>query len=60
MLELYEKSLKKVELDQVLSMLAECAGSQEGKTACMMVRPSSDVDDVNVMLQETAQAYEYR
>lgn len=58
MLELYEKSLKKVELDQVLSMLAECAGSQEGKTACMMVRPSSDVDDVNIMLQETAQAYE--
>ena len=31
MSELYDKSLQKLELDRVLSMLAECAGSTEGK-----------------------------
>ena len=35
MSELYEKSLLKLELDQVLSLLAECAGSTEGKAACL-------------------------
>lgn len=34
MLKLYEKSLYKLELDKVLAMLAECAGSEEGKQAC--------------------------
>ena len=34
MSELYEKSLLKLELDQVLNLLAECAGSMEGKAAC--------------------------
>ena len=34
MSELYEKSLLKLELDQVLGLLAECAGSTEGKAAC--------------------------
>ena len=31
MSELYEKSLYKLELDQVLALLSECAGSSEGK-----------------------------
>ena len=31
MSELYEKSLRKLELDQVLALLAECAGSEGGK-----------------------------
>lgn len=46
MSELYEKSLHKLELDQVLQLLAECAGSTEGKAACLKLRPSSDLDDV--------------
>ena len=35
MSELYEKSLLKLELDQVLALLAECAGSHDGKEACI-------------------------
>ena len=35
MSELYEKSFYKLELDQVLALLADCAGSSEGKARCM-------------------------
>ena len=56
MSELYEKSLQKLELDRVLSMLAECAGSTEGKEACMRLRPTSDLEDVRLMLEQTTAA----
>ncbi len=56
MSELYEKSLLKLELDQVLEQLASCAGSKGGKEACMRVRPSSDLEDVNLMLEQTTAA----
>ena len=56
MSELYEKSLHKLELDQVLQLLAECAGSSEGKTACARIQPSSDLDEVRDMLDETSAA----
>lgn len=56
MSELYEKSLLKLELDQVLEQLAACAGSQGGKQACLRVRPSSDLEDVNLMLEQTTAA----
>lgn len=56
MSELYEKSLLKLELDQVLELLAQCAGSQEGKEACRTLRPSSDLEDVQILLQETTAA----
>ncbi|MBR7123151.1 MAG: endonuclease MutS2 [Oscillospiraceae bacterium] len=56
MSELYERSIKKLELSQVLSLLAECAGSMEGRQACMSLTPSSDLDDVNLMLEETTVA----
>ena len=56
MSELYEKSLLKLELDLVLQQLAECAGSAGGKEACLRVRPSSDLEDVELMLQQTAAA----
>ena len=56
MIKLYEKSLYKLELDQILSMLADCAGSEEGKTACRALMPTSDLDDVNVLLAETTAA----
>ena len=56
MSELYEKSLLKLELDQVLQLLAECAGSRGGKEACLLVRPSSDLEDVNEMLAQTTAA----
>ena len=56
MSELYEKSLLKLELDQVLAQLAECAGSAEGKSACMALRPQSDLEEVQLMLDQTTAA----
>ncbi|MBQ7801812.1 MAG: endonuclease MutS2 [Oscillospiraceae bacterium] len=56
MSELYEKSLQKLELDQVLALLAECAGSTEGKAACMALRPNSDLEEVRLMLDQTTAA----
>ena len=56
MSELYEKSLIKLELDQVLALLAECAGSAEGKESCLHLRPTSDLEDVQAMLDETTAA----
>lgn len=56
MSELYEKSLLKLELDQVLALLADCAGSEGGKESCLRLRPTSDLEDVNTMLQQTTAA----
>ena len=56
MSELYEKSIFKLELDQVLHLLAECAGSAEGKAKCLALRPVSDLDDVKKLLSETTAA----
>lgn len=56
MSELYDKSLQKLELDQVLELLAGCAGSDDGKFACLQLRPSSDLDEVVQMLEETTAA----
>ena len=56
MSELYEKSLIKLELDQVLAMLAVCAGSSEGKAACLRLRPVSDLEDVRKLLEQTTAA----
>lgn len=56
MSELYEKSLQKLELDQVLSLLTECAGSSDGKAACRALRPVSDLETVKELLDETTAA----
>ena len=56
MSELYEKSLIKLELDQVLALLAESAGSEEGKASCLRLRPSSDLEEVENLLAETTAA----
>lgn len=58
MSELYRKSLLKLELDRILTMLSECAGSVEGKTECMQIDPVSDLDTVNELLAETSDAYD--
>lgn len=57
MLTLYEKSLQKLELSQILAMLSDCAGSEEGKSACLLLQPSTDIDDVHTMLDETTAAF---
>ncbi|MBQ8359232.1 MAG: endonuclease MutS2, partial [Oscillospiraceae bacterium] len=56
MSELYEKSRLKLELDRVLSMLADCAGSIDGKAACLALMPSSDLEQVQQWLAETTAA----
>ena len=56
MSELYDKSLIKLELDQVLSLLAECAGSQGGKESCLQLRPTSDLEEVELLLRQTTAA----
>ena len=56
MSELYEKSLLKLELDQVLELLSGCAGSIGGKEACLRLRPNSDLEEVELMLQQTTAA----
>ena len=56
MTELYNKSITKLELDQVLAILADCACSAEGKRLCMQLRPVSDVEDVCSLLDETTAA----
>ncbi len=56
MSELYEKSLIKLELPLVLEQLATCAGSQGGKEACLRLRPTSDLEDVNLLLEQTTAA----
>ena len=58
MVELYKRSLNKLELDQVLIMLADCAGSDEGKRSCRDITPESDVDTVRRMLDETSSAFD--
>ena len=54
---LYERSQTKLELDIVLERLSQCAGSQDGKTACLALRPTSDLEDVQAMQAETAAAF---
>ena len=58
MFDLYANSLKKVELDQVLALLADCASSEDGKNTCYNIIPQSDLEDVCTMLSETSAAYE--
>ena len=56
MSELYERSIIKLELDKVLALLADCAGSKEAKAACLRLHPVSDLDDVRALLEETSAA----
>ena len=56
MTELYEKSLHKLELPLVLERLAQCAGSAEGKAACLALKPESDLELVRSLLEETTAA----
>ncbi len=56
MTDLYSKSIQRLELDQVLSMLADCASSTEGKAACLQLQPSSDLETVCQLLEQTTAA----
>ena len=56
MSELYEKSRLKLELNLVLEQLSNCAGSNDGKSACLSLMPSSDLEEVQKWLDETTAA----
>ena len=56
MSELYEKSLQKLELPQVLQLLSACAGSIGGKEACLRLSPTTDLEEVELLLQQTTAA----
>ena len=56
MWELYEKSTEKLELNRVLELLADCAGSEDGKAACRALCPSSDLEEVRELLEQTTAA----
>ena len=56
MSELYEKSLLKLELPQVLQLLSACAGSVGGKEACLRLSPVTDLEEVELLLQQTTAA----
>ena len=53
MSELYDKSLVKLELDRVLEMLADRAGSDGAKEICRALRPIADLEEVQVLLDQT-------
>ena len=56
MSDLFNRSIVKLELPQVLQELSFCAGSGEGKAACLELTPVSDLEDVQSRLDETTQA----
>ena len=56
MSELYEKSLTKLELDRVLELLADRAGSPDAAGRCLALRPMADADDVRRAQSETSGA----
>ena len=54
--ELYEKSLRTIELPAVLELLAERAASEGAKEAALALRPSADPRQVKERLRETTDA----
>ena len=54
--ELYEKSLRKLELDKVLALLAEHAGSGAGQERCLQLLPLDDADEIRVLQKQTSAA----
>lgn len=53
---LFEKSMHKLELKAVLSMLADQASSEHAKQLCQEILPQTDADDIRVLLDQTSAA----
>lgn len=56
MTDLFEKSIRTLELPRVLAMLADQAVTEEGKARALALRPQTDEDDVRRALGETTAA----
>ena len=54
--ELYEKSLHKLELDKVLTLLADQACSPAGKEQCLKIEPLTDADEIRLLQKQTSAA----
>ena len=59
MTQLYEKSIRKLELGQILDWLSQCAGSEQGRSACRCLQPVSDLEEVCRLLDETTAAVDF-
>lgn len=58
MIELFEKSMRTLELPRILTMLSEQAVTEEGKARTLALRPSEERSEVSYRLQETTAAAE--
>ena len=58
MSELFEKSIRTLELPTVLSQLSACAVSEAAREKCLRAFPATDRDDVVRLLDETDAAKE--
>ena len=56
MTELYEKSIRKLELPNVLELLAEQAVSDSAKERCRALLPLADLDDIRILQSQTSAA----
>ena len=53
MSELFDKSIRTLELPRVLQLLADQAVSEEAKALALAVRPETDYEDVLRLLDQT-------
>ena len=53
---LQNKVIKTLELDKILSMLADCTSTEGGKNLALRLMPSDDISDVRKRLEETKAA----
>ena len=53
MSELFDKSIRTLELPRVLALLAEQAVSAEAKDRCLRVRPETEPEEVLRLLDQT-------
>ena len=58
MSELFEKSIRTLELPRVLQLLADQAGSQEGKRRALNLRPETEAEEVERLQDQTEAARE--
>ena len=53
MSEMFEKSIRTLELPAVLEMLSHKAVSDEAKARCLRLTPSTDAEEVKLLLGQT-------
>ena len=51
------KCVKTLDLDKILSAVAQCAGSEKGKQTILALEPSDDLTMVKALQSETSEAY---